>query len=224
MNEVELTPPRQRRSRKTLDRLVEACEGLLQEKPFEEISVADIARRGRSSVGAFYGRFKGKDALLHFLDAKRERLIVSSWESYFSKAKWEGVSTEEILRQFVTLSVRAQREKKGLLRALFLRLRAQPTKEMLVRTRRINGTVVEALRDLLAKRRSEIAHPNPDLAIVQGLVMVTAAIREWVLFEDLHLYPSTANDEVLAEELSRAFITYLGASSTARIQKRSKKK
>ncbi len=113
MNEVELTPPRQRRSRKTLDRLVEACEGLLQEKPFEEISVADIARRGRSSVGAFYGRFKGKDALLHFLDAKRERLIVSSWESYFSKAKWEGVSTEEILRQFVTLSVRAQREKKG---------------------------------------------------------------------------------------------------------------
>jgi AcrR family transcriptional regulator len=210
-----LTPPRQERSQRTLDRLVEACERLLEEKRFEEISVSAIARRARSSVGAFYGRFRGKDTLLDILDAKGEAEIDSFWASYFSPAKWEGVRTEEILRQFVRLSVRAHREKKGVLRALFLRLRGQPTEEMLGRTRRINERVITGLRNLVLERRDELAHPAPELAVLNGVVMVVAAIREWVVFDDLGLYPSRPTDEALADELARAFVAYLGASRPA---------
>jgi AcrR family transcriptional regulator len=218
-----LTLPRQRRSQKTLDRLLDACEGLLREKGFEEISVSDIARRARSSVGAFYGRFRGKEALLDLLDAKSEERIVAWWESYFSPAKWEGVSTEEILRQFVSLSVRAHRESKGTLRALFLRLRGGPTEEMLGRALRMNRKVVEGFRDLLSSRRAEIDHPNPDLAILHGLVMVIAAIREWVVFEDFRLCPSPPTDEALAEELARAFAAYLGVRPRSRRRKRNRR-
>jgi AcrR family transcriptional regulator len=63
-------PPQQNRSRRTLDRLLEASESLLKRKRFEEISVAELAREPRSSVGSFYARFPGKDALLDFLDGR----------------------------------------------------------------------------------------------------------------------------------------------------------
>jgi AcrR family transcriptional regulator len=205
-----IATPRQTRSQKTLDRLVQACEGLLREKPFERISVSELAKRGRSSVGAFYGRFGGKEELLDFLDSRDEKEILQRWDDYFSPEKWAGVPAEEIVRRFVRFWVSAHRSRKGVLRALFLRLRGRPTPETLARTRRLNRKVIAGLKGLLEERRDEIGHPDLDGAIPLGLVMVAASIRELVVFEELKLYPRAPDDEALAEELSRAFICYLG--------------
>jgi AcrR family transcriptional regulator len=204
-----LQKPLQTRSRKTLDRLVEACEGLLREKPFERVSVGELAKRGRSSVGAFYGRFGGKDELLDFIDARGEKEILERWDEYFDPEKWRGASAEEVVGRFVRFWVSAHRARKGVVRALFLRLRGRPTPETLARTRRLNRRVVKGMRALLEERRHEIAHPDLDVAIPLGLVLVAASIREWVLFEDLKLYPRAPDDEGLAEELTRALTGYL---------------
>jgi AcrR family transcriptional regulator len=203
-------PPKQERSQRTLDRLVEACEGLLRVKPFEAISVAELARAGRSSVGAFYGRFPGKDSLLDFLDARGEREVLRAWDGYFAKENWKDISAEEVIRRFVEFSVRSHRSRKGIVRALFLRLRANPTREIASRTKRLNRRVIEGLKGLLLERRSEIRHPRPERAIAFGLVMVVTTIRERVVFEDLDLYPERLRDEELVEELVRAFTSYLG--------------
>ena len=68
---------RQGRSRITAERFVEAALDLLQTRTFEELSVADLARRAERSVGAFYQRFGSKDdflaSLLTTYMAKRER-------------------------------------------------------------------------------------------------------------------------------------------------------
>jgi AcrR family transcriptional regulator len=55
---------RQGRSRITAERFVEAALDLLQTRTFEELSVADLARRAERSVGAFYQRFGSKDDFL----------------------------------------------------------------------------------------------------------------------------------------------------------------
>jgi AcrR family transcriptional regulator len=208
--------PLQKRSRKTLDRLVEACEGLLREKPFERVSVGELAKRGRSSVGAFYARFGGKEELLDFIDARGETEILERWDDYFAPWKWTGVPAEEVVSRFVRFWVSAHRARKGVVRALFLRLRGRPTPETIARTRRLNRKVVEGMRALLEERRHQIAHPDLDLAIPFGLVLVAASIREWVLFEDLKLYPRSPDDEALAEELTRAFSAYLGIRRSKR--------
>jgi AcrR family transcriptional regulator len=202
--------PQQARSRKTLARLVEACEGLLREKPFERISVSELAKRGRSSVGAFYGRFGGKEELLDFIDARGEKEILERWDDYFSAEKWQGVPAEEIVGRFVRFWVSAHRARKGVLRALFLRLRSRPTSATLARTRRLNRKVIDGLKGLLEQRKREIGHPDLDAAIPLGLVMVASSIREWVVFEELKLYPRAPDDEALAAELTRAFNAYLG--------------
>jgi len=61
---VWIRPPQQARSQQTLSRILDAAEAILAEKGWEDASVAEIARRAGSSVGAFYTRFPDKDTLL----------------------------------------------------------------------------------------------------------------------------------------------------------------
>lgn len=112
--------------------------------------------------------------------------------------------------RFVRFWVKAHRAKKGVLRALFLRLRGRPTPEMLARTRRLNRKVIAGMKGLLEERKLEITHPDLEVAVPLGLVMVAASIRELLVFEDLKLHPGAPDDDALAEELSRALTAYLG--------------
>jgi AcrR family transcriptional regulator len=54
---------RQKRSQITYDALIDTCFELLQEKEFDEISIADLSQLAGYSVGAFYARFHSKDEL-----------------------------------------------------------------------------------------------------------------------------------------------------------------
>lgn len=57
-------PAIQKRSRETRDKLVRALEVELRTRPFDQISVADIAKRAGLSVGSVYRRFENKDAFI----------------------------------------------------------------------------------------------------------------------------------------------------------------
>ena len=68
---------RQKRGQITYDALIETCFDLLQEKDFDEISIADLSQKAGYSVGAFYARFRSKDELfdamvMRHLDGRRK--------------------------------------------------------------------------------------------------------------------------------------------------------
>jgi AcrR family transcriptional regulator len=68
-------PASQARSRATRDRLVAALDGLLREKDFEGITIADLAREAGLAVGTVYRRFENKDAFIPVVfELYRERL------------------------------------------------------------------------------------------------------------------------------------------------------
>jgi AcrR family transcriptional regulator len=54
---------RQKRGQITYDALIETCFDLLQERDFDQISIAELTQRAGYSVGAFYARFRSKDEL-----------------------------------------------------------------------------------------------------------------------------------------------------------------
>jgi AcrR family transcriptional regulator len=70
---------RQKRSQKTYDALIATAFKLLEQREFDEISIADLAQKAGYSVGAFYARFKSKDELFdamleqHIDDRRRTR-------------------------------------------------------------------------------------------------------------------------------------------------------
>lgn len=74
-----MTPPAQRRSQETLDRILEATEVLLDGRGFNEISVLEICTAADVSASSFYARFDSKERLLavlhqRHLDERREQV------------------------------------------------------------------------------------------------------------------------------------------------------
>lgn len=88
-------PAKQARSRESARRIVEAVEGLLKEKPFDQLTMAEIAMRADMTPGAIYRRFESKEALLPAI-FDRYRTILSDWS--------DRVSVEAVTTQTNTLS------------------------------------------------------------------------------------------------------------------------
>lgn len=202
-----LRAPKQARSRATLDRIVRATQELLETKRFDDISIAEIVSRARSSVGAFYVRFPDKAALLDHLDELYARQMVSAGESAARSARAETTLAEDV-RGLVGFLVHVHRLQPGLLRTLIVEARRQADGPFRDRTRRMNRTI-PAVMERLLEHSDQIGHPEPRRAAYLGLLMVFSAIREVILFpEGLAEFVDYGDDE-LTDELTSAYLRYL---------------
>lgn len=189
--------------------MLDAAEGLLADRSFEELTIADVVRHGKSSVGAFYTRFSNKDALLDALYERHQRQAIATMEQHLAPERWESASVEQIIEQIVGFTVRFHRAHRGLLRALVLRGYMKPDWRYETPKMR-NKLGIASVGALLATRRGEIAHPNAKLAGSLGLLFVLAVLREKMLFGDSTASALRISDRRLEEELVRAYLAYLG--------------
>ena len=74
-----LREPRQDRSRRTLRRILEAGLYLLEHEGPEALTVTEITKRARTSVGSFYARFNGKDGLLRYMGERSLNEALQVW-------------------------------------------------------------------------------------------------------------------------------------------------
>jgi AcrR family transcriptional regulator len=203
-------PPQQARSRATLHRLLEAALELLGERRFEQASVAEIARRARASVGAFYARFPDKEALLSHLNDRLFEQGRELWDAFLAEERWRDRSLAEIVEAVVRRLVERRRANRGLLRALSLYARSRPDARFTEHAVAMNRHVHRRLRDLLLDRREEIGHQDPERAIAIGLLLVDGATREAILFGEAARLPGRPTDAVLTRELTAVWLAYLG--------------
>jgi hypothetical protein len=70
--------------------------------------------------------------------------------------------------------------------------------------------VSERLAALLLARRDEITHPDPERAAAFGLTLVFSTLDNVILFDETRS-AVPLSDEALADELTRAYLAYLGA-------------
>ncbi len=63
-------PPKQRRSRESYERVLDAAHALLEENGFEGFTVQEVAVRSGVSIGAIYERFGNKETLLRAVHAR----------------------------------------------------------------------------------------------------------------------------------------------------------
>ncbi len=205
--------PRQDRSRRSLDRILDAAERLLETRSFSDLTVADVVREARSSVGVFYSRFPDKDALLHTLDERFADEVVMTVERHFSDpAAWTSVPLAEIVRSLIAVLVEAHRRKRGTLRAIVLQVRLRPDESFRRTEDRMHSVLPEVDRVLLSKRR-EIRHPRPETAVRWAVYMAFNTLRDKILFESTGPADVIAmSDEAVIRELTRAVLGYLGAS------------
>jgi AcrR family transcriptional regulator len=212
MTAPRFRPPQQTRSQATLDRILDAAENVLEEKSFSEATLAEIMDRAGVTVGAFYRRFPDKDALLHLLDDRFFAELHELAQTALGETKWEAATVTQIVQEFTKAAVQLYRERRGLLRSLFLRARTDPV--IMRSAREVNAHYVDRLRTLLLARADQLRHPDPERAVELGFMILVGALRETVLFGEVWPNPRAVVDDGLARELARSYLAYLGAPLT----------
>jgi AcrR family transcriptional regulator len=190
-----------------MERILGATETLLAEAPFESISVADIVRRARTSVGAFYARFPKKEDLLPALYSRRYGAAHRRRSlEYLDQLAVRSLPLEDLAAEVVRNMV------------AYYDFNALLLREVDRQTPRDSASRVAAERDhqtafhdgwaaAFLASPEKIARPEPEKAVRFALFLVSAACREAILYPERS--PDAIGDEDLETALSRSLVSCL---------------
>ena len=204
-----IRPARQARSLETHERILDAAEELIADKGFDDVPVAEIARRAGFSVGAVYARFRDKAALLHCLLERFASEVRATADAAFDPAPLAG-------------------RRRGGDRGGADQLWCQDSPRADRNPARRAGTGVQRSGDRSADRASFLptcarsSSPCCSSASTRSVIqspswrrasrprLVLGLLKEVVLFAGPGAYGVPRSDDRLARELTRALLGYLG--------------
>ena len=200
--------PKQARSERTLQRLLDAAEELIKEKGHAAVSIPEIARRARSSVGGFYARFRDKNELLRALEERHFIELEQRVDALADASRWENAPTVAIVEAAVAELVTVTRERRHMIAAFLVRAIEDPV--IRAGGLRFRRRIEQRLSALLLPRRAEMSHPDPPLAIDLGIQSAFALMQQHVLIEGTQVSGRQLSDDELRRELATMFLGYVG--------------
>lgn len=205
--------PKQARAERTLHRLLDTAERLIEEKGVAGISIPEIARLAGSSVGGFYARFRDKNELLRALEERFFQEQLARAERLTRLENWGGASVPEIVHGCMRELVLVFRERRDLIRAFVGR--AVSDVEFRGAALAFERDVADRIGALLLAIPGVVRHPRPESAIRLGVAIVFGSMIATVLFGDVRHDFAKLSDEEVAEELARNFLGYLSLDDEA---------
>ena len=162
------------RQRKTRKLLVEALAQLLEERPFQALSVTDICRRAMVHRTTFYAHFNDKQELLHYLLEGLERECAATCLPQDPER-----GPREYLLTAARNTVPFFAQRRALYRACF-----SSGTDMQVRT--LEDCVSAELCRLFSEPRFRAASPNIDPCVAAHFYTgaMLSLIRWWLLSEN----------------------------------------
>lgn len=194
-----INPPKQDRSRRTLERIVAASLELLATEGPGGLTVHKVVERADSSVGSFYARFGGKDDLLDYLGERIWTEALGRWNGALQSTDWSEYELAGLVRASVGLLADAQRSRSVYLRAID---RISGPRAHAYETFRTE--VLEGVSDLLLSRAEEIDHEDRERAVRIGLRAVMG-----VLDAEARAIGERLDRNTLVDECSRLLMGYL---------------
>ncbi len=202
-------PPKQLRSRQTLDRLLDAAEAVIREEGISELTVVKVVKRAQSSVGAFYRRFPDRDALLFAIQERNHARAREVYDAQLAELERGRASLEETLTQLFALRAQQVLEDAPLLHAFVVQEAVLPLFQQ--EGRKFYAYCRSTMTHVLLSHREEISHPEPELA-------AEMVCRTWLgLMEQVVLYGASPFDAharsgdtaTLVAEYTKAMSAYL---------------
>jgi len=166
----------QTRSEKTQAALLDAAEALILEKGTEGTSIADIANRAGSSVGAVYHHFKDKTALYYALFHRMTDAYAQLNAEASNPALWTDATVRDLFRGFLEISLTAAQRTGAAKAAVSAVIADHPA--LAAHYAEIQRETRKSLLKFVLERRDEIGRPDAEeaaaFAVDQCLAMVRA--------------------------------------------------
>lgn len=209
-------PPRQRRSRESLEKILDAAESLIRERGFDDMTIADVVQRSESSVGSLYARFSNKLGLLKGVQLRYHTRVQDDIFAAFSDGHSRAESLEEAVSRIVRVLCAHVLNEPELFRAFVLQAVFDPG--VRAQGERTNSQRRDKVVEVLLSHRSEICHPDPALAAWWFYSVCMALLRERITFGEAAQLSGGFSDETLVAELTRtatSYLTYPGVRGSA---------
>lgn len=207
-----IRPGKQRRSERTLEAILDAAEELIAKKGYAATSVSEIAHRAGVTIGALYGRFGSKEALLQGLSERLSRQIAEVFDKLIADLAKDKPGFRQALERSMEAMRWLYRERAALLRALNQAATTNSAlrKQMLT----FNADTCARLYLALDRYSDHIFHPNPALAMKLGHEAAMRLLRSSMLYEeidyrDLRDGGVDVTDQLLVSEAARIWEAYL---------------
>lgn len=165
---------RQTRGERTQTALLDAAEELIVEAGLDGMSIADVAKRAGSSVGAVYHHFKDRKALLYAVFHRLTQMLLDQTRQAADPTRWDGARVADILEGYLDLRLQ-QRRLAGKSKAAAALVMADDP-ELKAHMAEIKREGSQALLDLLMARKDQIGHPNPKFAAAFVIDQVNAML------------------------------------------------
>jgi AcrR family transcriptional regulator len=210
MSEVSrVAPPRQDRSRASLERVMEAGLAVLIEEGWENFTVGAACERAGVSVGLLYRRFSNKDA---FMVALQDRWITSleveQERALPRDVDWSALTLEETVRVAIDGVIATPRSQETFIRALGDHgvFDEAGIKRLGEAVQRYGAWFIAAV----LTHRTAIAHDDPEFAAdFCFLIVIDAAIRRSSLGDEFDTGYPMGDWDAFAHELWSAACAYL---------------
>jgi AcrR family transcriptional regulator len=192
----------QKRSRATVDALVEATARILVREGFEKASTNRIAEVAGVSVGSLYQYFPGKEALVAAVIERHQREIMQTVRGELAQVLAQPV--EKAVRKLVAIAVEAHRVDPKLHRVLAEQIPHVGKLEKLETFSRENYSL---FRTYLERHRDELRVDDLELASFVCVTSIEALTHNAVLRHSSML--SDEKMEGLIDEVTRLVTGYL---------------
>lgn len=203
--------PKQARSERTLQRILDSAEQLIRDKGLADVSVPDIVAHAGSSVGGFYARFHDKNELLRAIEERFFNRMRDRVEGLAEPSRWGALSLPEIARVLIHELVQTGNRERPLIEAILYRAAHDPgIRDDGLRFRR---RVSSRIGSVLVRHADAIRHPEPAVAIDLGIQAAFAVMLQHIVFGATMAGGRALSDARLEIELTRVFLGYLGVSA-----------
>ncbi len=202
-----INQPKQVRSQETQDTLMNAALMLFKERGFEVVTVGDIALQAGVSPATIYRRFSDKEGLLQAVHEYFTQQALDLMAKVEKSNVLDDLTLTELLRSVMTIIHNFVEGNQRLLQASYSK--ALSDERFADRFVAVRKKVFATLRKHFLKRRKEIGHPNPELALDFALRMTMGALTYRIESVNLEVALEPLTDEQFSLELMRAFLNYL---------------
>ncbi|MFD2366420.1 TetR/AcrR family transcriptional regulator [Pseudoduganella sp. GCM10020061] len=201
--------PRQERSRATVERLLNATIGILNQAGLEGALIPRIAKDAGMAPANVYRRFVDKEALIRaaFLHA----LSRSNQNNEALLAQHIlGDHLADSVAKVIALMFQQYRSHPLFMRSLSRFIETDSDQEFVSKARAILGQNLDCLIRILLAHREEIRHAQPETALRFAVLQAACAVEVYALDDRSiwHLAPAFSEEE-LARSLTDSFVLYL---------------
>ena len=187
--------PRQRRSRETVDAILDAGARVFAKRGFAAGTTNRIAEVAGVSIGSLYEYFPNKEAILVALAERGLQQMLSDVESLLASARARSEAPEALLRSFVTAMLEVHERDSELHRIVFSEAPHPP--ELHTCVLRMEETLAHTVEELLC-RSEELDLPDSDTT-AHLIIQTTEALTHRFVHHGIHDLPrDDFIDEVVA--------------------------